>query len=54
MSEYKKLYEFMLTNGELSSMFVGNWEEDSYLFIREQQDLESLLTTEYIDEEYNY
>ena len=49
-SRFKKLYDFMLANDELDSMFVGNWEEDGFLFIREQEELEALLE-KFIDAE---
>lgn len=48
-SRFKKLYDFMLANDELDSMFVGNWEEDGFLFIREQQELEALAELTEID-----
>ena len=53
-SRYRKLYDFMLANGELDSMFVGNWEEDGFLFIKEQEELEALaeITEIDIDEDF--
>ncbi len=39
----------MLANEELDSMFVGNWEEDKYLFINEQMELEALAEITEID-----
>jgi hypothetical protein len=48
-ARFKKLYDFMLANEELDSMFVGNWEEDKYLFINEQMELEALAEITEID-----
>lgn len=39
----------MLSNEELDSMFVGNWEEDKHLFINEQLELEALAEITEID-----
>lgn len=48
-ARFKKLYDFMLSNEELDSMFVGNWEEDKHLFINEQLELEALAEITEID-----
>lgn len=45
MSRYKKLYDFMLENGELQLIFpdlIGDWEKDKNQFIYEQKQMEDL------------
>lgn len=52
MSRFKKLYESMLESGELQEVFPlmkGNWEKDKKRFIKEQTELEELLSLTNID-----
>jgi hypothetical protein len=53
MSRLKKLYNVLLSNGDLFEVFdgmSGNWEEDKNHFIQVQTDLESQIKN--INEEY--
>lgn len=54
MQHYRNLYDYLLENRELFKTFPeasGDWDEDKKEFIKIQQDLESALNIDVIDEE---